>query len=160
MLLISQSSSIIETSPSDRFVSYLGHSLGRVLLLCRESVCIFYSISRLGKMMLLKMAYRKWILSHFLIPFYLFFVLFFVLFSFVFKSQKFLKRLTANMNFFFLHKVGWRSDIEKKGGYSKKLVTKRVNEYIHGEVFFMLCIWVKSFWEVWKFVRHIWEKSP
>ena len=47
-LRISQSSSITGTSPSDCLVSYLGHSLGGVLPLCREAVGVFSSPSRLG----------------------------------------------------------------------------------------------------------------
>ena len=46
---IPQSSSITGTSPSDCLVSYLGHSLGAGLPLCRDAVCVFYSPSRLGK---------------------------------------------------------------------------------------------------------------
>ena len=46
---IPQSSSIAGASPSDCLVSYLGHSLGGVLLLCREAVGVFYSPNRLGK---------------------------------------------------------------------------------------------------------------
>ena len=34
--------------PSDCLMSYLGHSLGEVLLLCRDAVGVFYSPSRLG----------------------------------------------------------------------------------------------------------------
>ena len=49
VLHIPQSSSITGTSPSNCLVSYLGDSLGRVLHLCREAVCVFYSPSRLGK---------------------------------------------------------------------------------------------------------------
>ena len=45
-----QSSSIAGTSPSDCLVSYLGHSLGGVLPLCREAVGVFYSPSRLGNL--------------------------------------------------------------------------------------------------------------
>ena len=43
VLRITQSSSIAGTSPSDCLVSYLGHSLVGVLLLCREAVGVFYS---------------------------------------------------------------------------------------------------------------------
>ena len=46
---IPQSSSIAGTSPSDCWVSYLGHSLVGVLPLYRETVGVFYSPSRLGK---------------------------------------------------------------------------------------------------------------
>ena len=49
VLLIPQSSSITGTSPLDCLVSYLGHSLGKVLPLCRDAVGVFYSPSRLGK---------------------------------------------------------------------------------------------------------------
>ena len=49
VLRISQSSSITGTWLSDCFVSYPGHSLGGVLLLCREAIGVFYSPSRLGK---------------------------------------------------------------------------------------------------------------
>ena len=46
---ILQSFSITETSPSDCLVSYLGHSLGGVLSLCRDSIGVFYCSSRLGR---------------------------------------------------------------------------------------------------------------
>ena len=49
LLRIPQSSSIDGTSPSDCLVSYLGHSLGGFLPLCREAVGVFYSPSWLGK---------------------------------------------------------------------------------------------------------------
>ena len=49
VLRIPQSSSITGTSQSDYFVSYPGHSLGRVLPLCRGAIGVFYSPSRLGK---------------------------------------------------------------------------------------------------------------
>ena len=49
VLCIRQSSSITGTSPSDRLVSYLGHSLVGVLLFCRKAVGVFYSRSRLSK---------------------------------------------------------------------------------------------------------------
>ena len=41
-------SSITGTSPSDCLVSYIGHSLGWVLPLCREAVGVFYGSSRLS----------------------------------------------------------------------------------------------------------------
>ena len=47
-LSIPQSPSITGTLSSDCLVSYTGHSLGGVLLLCRDTVGIFYSPSRLG----------------------------------------------------------------------------------------------------------------
>ena len=47
VLCIPQSSSITGISPSDRLASYQGHLWG-VLLLCRGSVGVFYSRSRLG----------------------------------------------------------------------------------------------------------------
>ena len=49
VLRIPQSSSITGTSPSDRSVSYPGHSLGGVLPLCREAVGVFYIPGRQGK---------------------------------------------------------------------------------------------------------------
>ena len=50
VLRIPQSFSIAGISPSDCLVSYPRHSLGRVfLLLCRETVGVFYSPSWLGK---------------------------------------------------------------------------------------------------------------
>ena len=51
VLCITPSPSISETSPSDCLVPYPGHSLsgGKGLLLCRETVGVFYSPSRLGK---------------------------------------------------------------------------------------------------------------
>ena len=45
---IPQSSSIAGTSPSDCLVSYLGHLLGGVLLLCWEAVGVFYHPNWLG----------------------------------------------------------------------------------------------------------------
>ncbi len=49
ILRIPQSSSITGTSLSDCLVSYTGHSLVGVLLLCREAVGVFYSLPcRLG----------------------------------------------------------------------------------------------------------------
>ena len=51
-------SSITGTSPSDCLVSYPRHSLrdrerwGGVLPLCRDAVSVFYSLSRLGKILL------------------------------------------------------------------------------------------------------------
>ena len=47
-LRIPQSFSITGTSQSDCLVSYLGHSLGSVFLLWRESVGVFYSPNRLS----------------------------------------------------------------------------------------------------------------
>ena len=49
VLRIPQIPSITGTSLSDRFVSYLGHSLEGVLPLCKGEVNVFYSPSRLGK---------------------------------------------------------------------------------------------------------------
>ena len=43
-----QSSSITGALTSDCLVTYPGHSLGVVLLLCREAVSVFYSPSQLG----------------------------------------------------------------------------------------------------------------
>ena len=51
VLHIPQSPSITGTSPSD-LVSYTGHLLGSVLPLCREAVGVFYSPSRLGKVII------------------------------------------------------------------------------------------------------------
>ena len=52
VLRIPPSWSISETSTSDCFVSYPGHSLGGgILSLSREAVGIFYSPSRLGKIL-------------------------------------------------------------------------------------------------------------
>ena len=48
VLHIPQSYSITGASPSDCLVSYLGHSLAGVLLLCRDAVGVFYSPSWLG----------------------------------------------------------------------------------------------------------------
>ena len=48
VLCIPQSSSITGTSPSDCLVSYPGHLLGVVLLLCRGALGVFYSPSRLA----------------------------------------------------------------------------------------------------------------
>ena len=48
VLRIPQRSSITGTSLSDCLVSYLGHSLEEVLLLCRDAVGVFYRPSRLG----------------------------------------------------------------------------------------------------------------
>ena len=45
---IPQSSNITGASPSDSLVSYPGHLLERVLLLCRDAVGVFYSPSWLG----------------------------------------------------------------------------------------------------------------
>ena len=45
---IPQSSSITGTSQSDCLVSYLGHSLLGVLLLCRDAVGVFFSPNRLS----------------------------------------------------------------------------------------------------------------
>ena len=42
---ISESFSITGASPSDCLVSYPGHSWGGVLLLCRDTVSVFYSPS-------------------------------------------------------------------------------------------------------------------
>ena len=50
VLCIPQSPSITGKSPLDCLVSYAGHSLGAVLLLCRGAVSVFYSPSRLGKL--------------------------------------------------------------------------------------------------------------
>ena len=47
VLLLPQRSSITQTS--DCLVSYPGHSLTGVLLLCRDAFCIFYSPSRVAK---------------------------------------------------------------------------------------------------------------
>ena len=47
---ITQSSSITGASPSYCFVSYPGHSLGGVLLLCRAAVSVFCNPSQLGQM--------------------------------------------------------------------------------------------------------------
>ena len=49
VLRIPQSSSITGTSPSDCLVSYLRHSLGGGIPLCRDAVSVFYRPSRLGK---------------------------------------------------------------------------------------------------------------
>ena len=49
VLRIPQRSSIIRASPSDCLVSYPGHSLAGVLLLCREAVGVFYSPSQFDK---------------------------------------------------------------------------------------------------------------
>ena len=49
VLRIPQSSSIIETSPSDCLVPYPGRSLRGILPLCREAISIFYSATRRGK---------------------------------------------------------------------------------------------------------------
>ena len=49
ILCIPQSSSITKASPSDCLMPYPGHTLGRVLPLCRDAVGVFYSPSRLGK---------------------------------------------------------------------------------------------------------------
>ena len=43
VLRIPPNSSIIEASPSDCLMSYPGHSLGKVLPLCREAISGFYS---------------------------------------------------------------------------------------------------------------------
>ena len=51
VLHIPQSSCITGTSPSDCLVSYLGYSLEGVLLFCRKAVGVFYSPSRLGKIL-------------------------------------------------------------------------------------------------------------
>ena len=53
VLRIAQSSSITGISQSDCLVSYLGHSLGGGLSYphCREAVDVFYSCSRLGKLL-------------------------------------------------------------------------------------------------------------
>ena len=50
VLCIPQSSNITGASPSVCLVSYPGHSLvgWREILLCRDTVCVFYSPSRLG----------------------------------------------------------------------------------------------------------------
>ena len=48
VLCIPQSSSITGTSPSDCLVSYPGHLLWGVLLICRGAVGVFYSPSQLG----------------------------------------------------------------------------------------------------------------
>ena len=48
VLRIPNMSSITVTSPSDCLVSYSGHSLARVLPLCRGAIGVFYSPSRLG----------------------------------------------------------------------------------------------------------------
>ena len=49
VLRFPQSSSITGASPSDRLVSYLGHSLwGGFLSICRDSVSVFYSPNWLG----------------------------------------------------------------------------------------------------------------
>ena len=46
VLHIFQSSCITEVLPSDCLMSYLGHSLGGVLLFCRDAVGIFYNPSQ------------------------------------------------------------------------------------------------------------------
>ena len=48
ILCIPKSSRITWASPSNCFVSYLWHSLEKVLLLCRDTVGVFYSPSQLG----------------------------------------------------------------------------------------------------------------
>ena len=48
VLRVSQSSSITGTSASDYLVAYQGQSLVGVLPLCRETVGVIYSPSRLG----------------------------------------------------------------------------------------------------------------
>ena len=45
---IPQSSGITRASLSDCLVSYPGHSLGKILPLCRDAVCVFFSPSWLG----------------------------------------------------------------------------------------------------------------
>ena len=52
VLCIPRSPSIIGTSPSDCLVSYPGRSLGEVLPLYREAVCVFYSPSWLSNIWL------------------------------------------------------------------------------------------------------------
>ena len=52
VLRIPQSSSITGTSPSDCLVSYPGHSLWEGVTLSREAVGVFYSPSRVGKLIL------------------------------------------------------------------------------------------------------------
>ena len=51
IVCISQSCSITGILPSDCLVSYTGHSLGVVLPFCREAAGVFYSSSRLGKVL-------------------------------------------------------------------------------------------------------------
>ena len=46
---IPQSSSITATSWSDCLVTYLGHSLRRILPLCRNAIGVFYNLSWLAK---------------------------------------------------------------------------------------------------------------
>ena len=48
VLHIPQSSTITGTLTSDCLISYVGHSLGEDLPLCRDAVVVFYSPSRLG----------------------------------------------------------------------------------------------------------------
>ena len=48
LLNIPQSSSFPGISPTDRFVSYPGHTLGDLTSLCRETVGLFYRPGRLG----------------------------------------------------------------------------------------------------------------
>ena len=47
VLHVSQSSSITGTSPADCLASY-SDTCGRVLLLCRDSVSVFYNLNKLG----------------------------------------------------------------------------------------------------------------
>ena len=53
VLHIPQSSSITGHLPSYCLMSYLGHSLGVVLPLCRDAIAVFYSTDRLDRKLFL-----------------------------------------------------------------------------------------------------------
>ena len=56
VLRIPQNSSIIGTSPSDCLVSYLGHSWGEVLPLCRDAVCVFLQPQPIGQSLVIRLS--------------------------------------------------------------------------------------------------------